>query len=217
MRSASFHSVCRLAVAVALVALVSHTWLVMGVVVPVVVAGSSMAPTLAGPHRDYRCAACGDAFAVDLDQATAALVAVCPHCGKLAEGVAVRDVAGQRMFVDRTAFLLRSPRRWEVVVFRSPVGMGELCVKRVVGLPGEVVAIAEGAVKIDGRKVDPPGELRYELRYGDCEELATGWRLGPAEYLVLGDNAVISDDSRSWSTGPGLAAERLVGKPLGVE
>jgi signal peptidase I len=216
MQTANFHSMCRLAVAVVLVALITHTWLVMGLVVPVVVAGSSMSPTLAGPHRDYRCAVCGKAFAVGLDQASPELVAVCPHCGKLAEGVAMRDVAGERMLVDRTAFVLRGPRRWEVVVFRSPSGTGELCVKRAVGLPGETVAIVEGGLLVDGKKLAPPAGLKYELRYGDEGELATGWRLGAAEYLVLGDNAEISDDSRSWPTGPGLAAELLVGKPLGV-
>lgn len=211
---------CRLAVAVVLAALVTHTWLVMGLMVPVVVAGSSMSPTLAGPHRDFRCAACGEAFAVELDQASPEMVSVCPHCGKLAEGVVVRDVAGERMIVDRTAFVLRGPRRWEVVVFRSPVGTGELCVKRVVGLPGEEVAIVDGVVVVDGKKLETPAglrrRLRYGLRYGDEGKLATGWRLGAAEYLVLGDNAAISDDSRSWPTGPGLPAELLVGKPLGV-
>ena len=50
MCKSTVSSICRLAVGVALVALVTHTWLVMGLVVPVTVAGSSMAPTLNGAH-----------------------------------------------------------------------------------------------------------------------------------------------------------------------
>jgi hypothetical protein len=42
------------------------------------------------------------------------------------------------------------------------------------------------------------------------------WRLGANQFFVLGDNAAISDDSRSWQHGPGLDARLLVGRPLGV-
>ena len=124
--------------------------------------------------------------------------------------------AGDRLLVDRTAFALRDPRRWEVVVFRSPVDESELCVKRIVGLPGETVALAGGDVLINGERIAVPHDLRYGVRYGDHDKLREGWRLGPEEYFVLGDNAEISVDSRNWPTGPALDAKLLVGRPLGV-
>ncbi len=61
------------------------------------------------------------------------------------------DYEGDRMLVDRATLLLRAPRRWETVVFRDPRQATSWCVKRVVGLPGEVVEIHGGDVVIDGR------------------------------------------------------------------
>ena len=142
--------------------------------------------------------------------------AVCPRCGKLSTHAVSGDAPGQRLLVDRTAFAFRRPRRWEVVVFRSPEDTGQLCVKRVIGLPGETVALENGQLRINGRRVSAPGGLHYHLRYGDRQELREGCRLGPADYFVLGDNSEISDDSRSWRSGPALDAKLLVGKPLGV-
>jgi signal peptidase I len=216
MCHSSLRSICRLAVGVFLVALVMHTWLLMGLVVPVTVAGSSMAPTLNGPHLEYRCDGCQQLFSVGLDQTSAEMAAECPSCGRLSEKVVSHALTGDRLLVDRMAFAFRSPRRWEVVVFRSPTDESELCVKRIVGLPGETVALASGELRIDGKPVAVPHELQYGLRYGDHDRLSEGWRLGPEEYFVLGDNAEISDDSRNWPGGPALDAELLVGRPLGV-
>lgn len=171
MDRSSFQTACRFAVGVAILALAFHTWLVLGLVVPVRIAGSSMEPTL------------GDA---------------------------------RRLLVDRTAFTWRQPRRWEVVVFHSPDDPLQLCVKRIVGMPGETVSIGSAGLIIDGVPIRPPDDFGYTLRYGDRVELRTGVRLGPTEYFVLGDNATISDDSRNWASGPALDAKSLVGKPLGV-
>jgi len=122
----------------------------------------------------------------------------------------------QRTLVDRTAFSFRQPRRWEIVVFRSPEDAAQLCVKRVAGLPRETVSLVGGNVLIDGQRIANPRGVSYEIRYGDNSKLQTGWRLGPHEYFVLGDNGAISDDSRNWLSGPGVDAKLLVGRPLGV-
>jgi signal peptidase I len=212
------YSAIQFGVGLFVTALVIQTWLAMGLIVPVTVAGSSMAPTLVGPHQIYRCDACGDEFSIGLDQLAIDAAADCPQCGRRsAAAVAPAVRRGQRLIIDRTAYLFRAPRRWEVIVFRSPESLGELVVKRVVGLPGETVSLVDGNVWINGRIVRKPHNTVYEIRPGDRPEQGGNcWRLGSTECFVLGDNEAISDDSRSWLAGGGLDAKLLVGKPLGV-
>jgi signal peptidase I len=213
MFASPLRNVLQLIVGVIVAAAVLHTWLVMGLVVPVTVAGSSMAPTLQGPHRMFRCEACQFEFPVELDQLLDDDRANCPRCGRCSgHRCEAFDQRGDRLLVDRTAFAFRQPRRWEVVVFRSPADANQLFVKRVVGLPGETVALHGDEIWINGQAVAKPGGGTYKLRIGDRDQC----HLGPAEYFVLGDNTNISDDSRSWPIGPGVDAKLLIGKPLGV-
>ncbi len=59
------------------------------------------------------------------------------------------------------------PKRWDIVVFRAPESAGPhpILVKRVVGLPGETVHIAEGKILINGSPVTPPPDLEKVLHY----------------------------------------------------
>ena len=62
-------------------------------------------------------------------------------------GTVLRDGAGavnDRVLVDKFSFLVREPERWEVVVFRYPLITTNNYVKRLVGLPGEDLAIRHG-------------------------------------------------------------------------
>ena len=52
------------------------------------------------------------------------------------------------LIIDELSFRLRPPERGDVVVFRYPNDPRQFFIKRVVGLPGETVEIAEGVVKI---------------------------------------------------------------------
>ena len=66
-------------------------------------------------------------------------------------------------------------------------------IKRLIGLPGEVIQIVDSTVYIDGKEYYEP--------YVDCEGYSSGiaWKpveLGDGDYFILGDNRVISKDSR---------------------
>jgi signal peptidase I len=134
------------------VAGMTQTWLIDGLVIPYRVAGSSMAGTLLGVHRDVVCGDCGCPFFCGTDRLPAARRAVCPNCGSAANDLeSLPDVGGDYVLIDRAAFSIRPPRRWEVVAFRRLSQADQIVVKRIVGLPGEAIEIRHGDVHADGR------------------------------------------------------------------
>jgi signal peptidase I len=104
---------------------------------------------------------------------------------------------GQRIAVSP---LVRPPRRGDLVVLARSSDLE--VVKRVVGLPGERVRLAAGRLEVDGEAVPEP----YLARGGGAGDLDL--RLGPAQYLVLGDHRAASTDGRDF--GP-VGADALVG------
>jgi signal peptidase I len=82
------------------------------------------------------------------------------------------------------------PSRSDLIVFRSPVDDQEL-VKRVVGLPGETVIIADGHTSIDGAILSEP----YAVGQTTCADICQ-WKIPDDAYFVLGDNRASSLDSR---------------------
>ncbi|HTU26548.1 MAG TPA: S26 family signal peptidase [Pirellulales bacterium] len=141
----------RILIGVAILALVAQTWLVMGVVAPVVVAGGSMAPNLVGEHYHVVCRACGRPFDCGLESLPSEPRALCPSCGSWCALDAAEVKPGERLLVDRTAFARSAPRRWSLVVCPLPEDSDRLCVKRVVGLPGERISLTDGDVYVNGK------------------------------------------------------------------
>jgi signal peptidase I len=111
------------------------------------VPSGSMAPALRGHHRVCVCPQCGHEVAVG--ERVGARKAFCPNCGLFPVPMeSAREIAGDQIQVDRSAFLVRSPSRWEIVVFRL---LGSVFIKRLLGLPGEELRIHDGDVYINGK------------------------------------------------------------------
>jgi signal peptidase I len=94
-------------------------------------------------------------------------------------------------------------RRGQLEVFEYPSEHSLIFVKRVVGLPGEVVEVADGSVYVNG---DPIDEGYYAMSGPGRKSLdMPPARLAPDEYYVMGDNRYASFDSRSFGpvTGRG--------------
>jgi signal peptidase I len=156
-----FRSSIEAGVMLLLFVLICQTWLVDGFLRRYAISGPSMATTLLGEHRDLVCGRCGIAFFCDSSFQPLAARAVCPNCGFAENDLASADeLGGDRVLVDRSAFQFRKPRRWEVIAFRSPRLGEDIVVKRVIGLPGEIVEIRHGDVYINGRIARKPFETQ---------------------------------------------------------
>lgn len=117
---------------------------------------------------------------------------------------------GEYLIVDELSYLLRSPWRGEVTVFRYPQDPAKFFIKRIIGLPGETVIIKDGSVLIQN-DAHPDGVLLKETYLPPSLETAPNEHttLGAGEYFVLGDNRLKSFDSRQW----GILNEKfLVGR-----
>ncbi|MGB9605015.1 MAG: signal peptidase I [Bryobacteraceae bacterium] len=106
----------------------------------------------------------------------------------------------ERIFVNKFVYRLGlSPiRRGDLVVFRFPGDPKKSYIKRVIGLPGEVVAIERGVVLINGKPLEEDYVPRQFRDFQDMPPL----RIGPETYFVLGDHRNSSSDSRNWGLVP---------------
>ena len=102
--------------------------------------------------------------------------------------------AGERFIVNKTAYLLSDPHRGEVVLFSRP-GEKVQFVKRVIGLPGELIEIRGKAVFINGRTIEEPYVLLPKNR-ASPGEFTTPTVVPTDSYYLLGDNRDNSQDSR---------------------
>lgn len=118
-----------------------------------------------------------------------------------------------QMIVNKFTYHFWEPDRFDIVVFHASAQKD--FIKRVIGLPGEHVAMEDNVLYINGEEVDEPflneGESNQTLTNDfSLEELPGGHEVIPEGYVfVLGDNRGNSTDSRMLGVIP---IEQLVGK-----
>ena len=111
---------------------------------------------------------------------------------------------GEFLLVNRVAYKLGDPSIGDIVVFHAP-GTSEMdYIKRIVGLPGDLVRINDGTVTVNDQPL-------YEPYIADPPNYNGEWVVPEGEYFVLGDNRNNSSDSHLWGFVP---REDIVGKAL---
>ncbi|HTN75580.1 MAG TPA: signal peptidase I [Pirellulaceae bacterium] len=116
------------------------------------IVGPSMAPALLGKHGEVACDDCQFAFQFDLEETPLSERLICPNCGRLqASTDNVRVEAGDRVPIDAEILQSRAPRRFDLVAFSLPEEPEKLAVKRVIGVPGDRVAIRQGELYINDK------------------------------------------------------------------
>jgi signal peptidase I len=112
--------------------------------------------------------------------------------------------AGDQVLVDKRAYRDALPRRGDLVVFHAP-RTGHVTLKRAIGLPGDTVAIEDGALVVNGRRRTEP--------YADPDAIDSVYfgpaRVPAAGVFVLGDNRADSIDSRDFGA---VSRSELIGR-----
>ncbi len=123
-----------------------------------------------------------------------------------------------RLMVDKLSYRFSNPVRGDMVVFQPPAKLNikENFIKRVIGLPGDLVEVKNGKVYVNGKVLtekyvaEPPTYTWTKTTSSDPQ--FTPARVVPeGQYLVLGDNRNNSLDSHYWGF---ITKDRIVGKAI---
>ncbi len=188
-----------------ILAFVFRAFIVEAFVIPT----GSMAPTLYGAHGTLLCEDCGIEFAYGLKDPNdtrrnvpvrATSRAVCPNCNHPNTALQSNDEQrnpekGDRILVLKWPFSFGwdalEPARWDVIVFKDPADGTTNFIKRLVGLPNEVLMVADGdiyAAPTDELSPETLAELEklQKEKYDHRSGIRRG-RLRPVPHKVLAE------------------------------
>ena len=113
-------------------------------------------------------------------------------------------VSGEYVVINRLSYRFGSPQPGDIIVFHYPRDPREEYIKRVIGLPGDVVEVQNGKVYVNGQAL-VEDYINVKMNY-------TGkWEVPADALFVLGDNRNNSSDSHDWGTVP---MDYVIGKAI---
>ncbi|GLX70783.1 signal peptidase I [Paenibacillus glycanilyticus] len=115
-------------------------------------------------------------------------------------------VEGERLIEDKWSYRFRMPERGDIVVIHGPESPLRL-VKRVIGLPGDILDVKDGSIYLNGQPVSEPYAVGSTLP----GVTRFPYTVGSGQLFVLGDNREHSVDSRA--LGP-IAISSIEGKAV---
>ena len=115
------------------------------------------------------------------------------------------------LLMSRQAYRTGKVERGDIIIFKSDVeneetGDKKLLIKRVIGVPGDVLTISDGSLYINGSKMEEP-----YLAGGATNGEVYNVKVGKDEVFVMGDHRTVSLDSRSFGC---IKQDKIVGKAI---
>jgi signal peptidase I len=202
-----------------ILAFVLRAFVVEAFVIPT----GSMAPTLLGEHWSLTCPTCGYQFAfggarevvlAGSDprlQQTPPVNSRCPNCRYPYPADAQRKYLdnGDRVLVLKYLYEFAEPQPWDVVVFKNPQDNRQNYIKRLIGLPGEIIEIVHGDVFV--AKAPPLDQASTPI-----SEMNLDWRIRRKPHRVQQEMwQVVFDNDYQPSATWAAAAQSPTWKPLG--
>lgn len=106
---------------------------------------------------------------------------------------------GEFLLTDKVTYRFGEPQKGDVIVFKAPPDENDEFIKRIVGLPGEIISMRSGFIYINGVKLEEPWLDNRPVTFsGSFLKEGQEIPVPPGKYFVLGDNRKHSSDSRSW-------------------
>ncbi len=100
-------------------------------------------------------------------------------------------VGGEGMFTEKLTYTVSAPQRDDIIICRYPYHT-EKCVKRVIAVPGDRISISDGAIYLNGQKLDESAYWSGYIEDSEMPEVTVPER----SLFVVGDNRNHSGDSR---------------------
>ncbi|MBQ9062276.1 MAG: signal peptidase I [Eubacterium sp.] len=122
-------------------------------------------------------------------------------------------MVGNRIFGSRLAYREEGPERYDIVIFKYPDDESQLFIKRVIGLPGDVIDIHDGYVYVNGSETPLTDTFCPEQGVTDEGFLDYPLTVPDGCYFMLGDNRLHSKDSRYWDQ-PFVEKDKILAKAV---
>lgn len=110
---------------------------------------------------------------------------------------------GDYILTSRVTYKFRRLQRGDIVVLKAPSDPEIEYIKRVIGLPGDVINISNGQVRVNNNLINEPYiSAATNLWDGGCVKDNVDYIIKPDDFFVMGDNRPRSSDSREFCQVP---------------
>ena len=147
-------------------------------------------------------------FSLTLTIGIAAIVAIvmCQSVTMQESSMEPTISVGDRFFVNRVVYKVGEPQRGDIIVFRTNASNeAALHIRRVIGIPGDIIQIVDGRIIINGKTYTEGQDFPKITNAGLAKKPI---QIESGEYFVLGDNRNNSEDSRYGDIG--LVKEKYI-------